>query len=605
MDRQEIRDFLAGVHPYDTLEADQFGAVAGAFRCARFASGDLVYGYGTPLAGVFLIYRGAVEVCDARGCVISELGPRNSFGERGVLRDGFAVTQARAVDDCEILVLPPAAFHAMYDSAEAVRRFFDRGPGVRKAASGTGRLIRSVMEVDVVTCPGSTPAQEAAALLSERQATAVCVVTRFGTAEGIVTLGDLARRVLAQGVSPLTPLSQIMSRDLLCLPPEVTCDRALELMQARGVDHLPVVEGCVLVGMVRRSDLLQVRDPSTTGLVARIMRAADVAAMTQVMEQLPIALSRMVGQGLRHGLVTRSVSDVADAVTRRLLDLATARLGPPPVPFVWAACGSQGRQEQTGVSDQDNVLILDDRFTEDMRPYFAELAQYVSDGLNDCGYVYCPGGMMATTARWCQPLSVWRGYFRQWIDRPDTSAQMLASVMFDLRAIFGEDALLTELQEATMQAAQANSIFVAHMVSNALTHSPPLGLLRGLATIRSGEHRNQIDMKLSGVVPVVDLGRIYALQNGLRVVNTQSRLQAAMDAGGLSQSGGRDLLAAYELIADMRLEHQARQIRRGEAADNYVVPARLSDFERSHLRDAFVVVKSMQSAAGHGRAWMS
>jgi CBS domain-containing protein len=142
------------------------------------------------------------------------------------------------------------------------------------------------------------------------------------------------------------------------------------------------------------------------------------------------------------------------------------------------------------------------------------------------------------------------------------------------------------------------------MISNALKHTPPLGLLRGFATIRSGEHKNTLDLKHNGVVPVVDLARVYALQGQLAEVNTRARLEAAVAAGKLSGSGGQDLLDAYDLIAETRLEHQAAQVKHGEAPDNYLAPADLSDFERSHLRDAFVVIKSLQSALGHGRGML-
>ncbi len=181
---------------------------------------------------------------------------------------------------------------------------------------------------------------------------------------------------------------------------------------------------------------------------------------------------------------------------------------------------------------------------------------------------------------------------------------MLASVMFDLRPIGGHTGLFEDLQDQTLAMAAKNSIFVAHMVANSLKHTPPLGLLRGFATIRSGEHKNQLDMKHNGVVPVVDLGRVYALQGQLVEVNTRARLEAAIHAGKLSGGGGQDLLDAYDLIADTRLEHQAAQVRAGQAPDNYLAPSALSEFERSHLRDAFVVIKSMQSAIGHGRGML-
>ena len=237
--------------------------------------------------------------------------------------------------------------------------------------------------------------------------------------------------------------------------------------------------------------------------------------------------------------------------------------------------------------------------------YFADLAKIVTDGLNTCGYVYCPGDMMATNPRWCQPVRVWREYFQGWIAKPNPEAQMLASVMFDLRPIGGDESLFEGLQAETLEAASRNSIFVAHMVSNSLKHAPPLGLLRGLATIRSGEHRNTLDLKHNGVVPVVDRGRIYALQGRLTAVNTRARLEAGIVAGAVSAGGGADLLDAYDVIATARLEHQAAQVRTGAAPDNYLSPSDLSDFERSHLRDAFVVIKTMQAAAGSGKGALS
>jgi CBS domain-containing protein len=281
--------------------------------------------------------------------------------------------------------------------------------------------------------------------------------------------------------------------------------------------------------------------------------------------------------------------------------LAEAKLGPPPVPYLWLACGSQGRQEQTGVSDQDNCLILDDAATPPHDSYFAELAKFVSDGLDEAGYFYCPGDMMATNIKWRQPLRVWRQYFRSWITTPNPEAQMLASVMFDLRPIGGDFSLFSDLQSETLGAAAKNSIFVGHMIANSLKHHPPLGLFRSFATVRSGEHKNRIDLKMNGVVPVVDLGRIYALQGSLPEVNTRARLLAAIEAKTVSASGGGDLLAAYDMIAETRLAHQAAQIRNGTAPDNFMAPTDLSDFERSHLRDAFVVIKTMQNAAGSGR----
>jgi CBS domain-containing protein len=372
-------------------------------------------------------------------------------------------------------------------------------------------------------------------------------------------------------------------------------------MLERRIGHLPVVENGTLVGMVTQTDLTRFQAVSSARFVRDAATADRVEDLARVTAQIPRLLLQLVGAHNAHEVVTRLITDIADTVTRRLLWLAERQFGPAPVPYLWLACGSQGRQEQTGVSDQDNCLILSDDATEEDMAYFATLARFVSDGLDACGYVYCPGDMMATNPRWCQPLRVWRDYFAGWVATPDPTAQMLASVMFDLRPIGGDASLFRRLQEETLDMASKNSIFVAHMVANSLKHAPPLGLLRGFATIRSGEHKNQIDMKHNGVVPVTDLGRVYALIGRLDAVNTRARLEAAAEAGVISPSGARDLLDAYDLIARTRLEHQARQVRAGLKPDNFLPPSDLSDFERSHLRDAFVVVRTMQSAVGQAR----
>lgn len=140
---------------------------------------------------------------------------------------------------------------------------------------------------------------------------------------------------------------------------------------------------------------------------------------------------------------------------------------------------------------------------------------------------------------------------------------MLASVMFDLRAIGVDGSLFAELQASTLMKVAKNSIFVGHMISNSLSHTPPVGLFGGLTTVKDREHKNHINMGHNSVVPVVELGCVYALQARLVQVNTRARLVAALAAGTLSTSGRADLLTAYDFIAQTRLEHQANQIKTG------------------------------------------
>ena len=605
-DQQAILAFLETVHPYDTLPRDELADVASSFRRMEFRPERLIYVYQTPLGGLYLIKQGAVEITDGNGGLVSLLGPRNSFGERGLLRDGLAATQARATAQTVCLVLPTPTFKRLIETYPAFERFFNRKRGEKVSTDIATQKVADLIARKPLSCAPETPAIAAARMMRDAHVSSLGVVETGEKLLGIVTQRDLSNKILADGQPPETPVAQVMTPHPVSLPPTALGSDILHIMLEKRIGHLPITEDGRFVGMITQTDLTRFQAVSSAVLIRDVVSAETLAEMAAVTARIPQLLVQLVGAHHAHDVVTRLITDIADAVTRRLLVMAERQLGPPPVPYLWLACGSQGRQEQSGVSDQDNCLILDDAVTSEDMDYFRALAKIVCDGLHACGYVYCPGDMMATAERWCQPLRIWRGYFRDWIDIPNPEAQMLSSVMFDLRPIGGNGAdLFAALQEETLRLASHNPIFISHLLSNALKHTPPLGLLRGFATIRSGEHRNHIDMKMNGVVPVIDLARVQALKGRLGLANTRARLKAAEEAGVVSANDARDLIEAYDLIAATRLENQATLIKLGRAPDNFLAPSDLSDFERAHLRDAFVVVRTMQSALAHSKTVVS
>jgi CBS domain-containing protein len=387
--------------------------------------------------------------------------------------------------------------------------------GLHRVPALVSAELRDIMTADPLMLAETTSAREAARAMAEKNISCV-LVGENGVLSGIVTTGDLTARVLAEGRDPQIPLREIMTVDPASLPPGALLLDALMLMSGKGIGHLPVCEDGRAVGIVTRTNLVRHQSLSAVSLISDIARHDTYDALAATVAQVPQLLAQLVGLGVEAYRVGHMISSITDALTRRLIELAQTELGPAPVPWLWLACGSQGRREQTGVSDQDNCLILDDAYDEAHHgKWFADFARYVSDGLHACGYVYCPGDMMATNPRWRQPAKVWKSYFEGWIATPDPMAQMLASVMFDLRPIDGDSALYSGMQRRTLDLARRNSIFRAHMTANSLKHTPPLGLFRGFALIRSGEHKDTLDLKHSGVVPIVDLARLYALEGAL------------------------------------------------------------------------------------------
>ncbi len=600
-------DRLLRIPPFSDLPPDEAAVLAGVAAERHAAPGDVIFAEGEVLPGLFVILSGTAEIRSGDDDVVSHRGAGDIIGERGLLREGRAMLTARASEPCDLLVVPAARFHHLIDTIPAFARWFDRArpsdPTADDGPYATGLMslqVSDMMSRDPVICAHDATAQDVAVIMRDRGISSILVMDGE-TLAGIVTVHDLVNKVLAEGRSGDLPVDRVMTADPVTIAPGAVGLDALMLMAKRGINHLPVADRSgQMVGMIGRTDLFRQQATTASHMASELVAADSASAMTAVMARLLGLLSHLTAAGTRPDAICRRITDLTDAATRRLLTLAEAKLGPAPVPYLWAACGSQGRREQTGVSDQDNCLILDDAFAPEHDAYFADLAGFVSDGLNEIGFVYCPGDMMATNPKWRQPVRVWKNYFAKWIDEPDEMAQMLASVMFDLRPIAGTALLFEGLHDATLARAKGNSIFVRHMIGNSLKHAPPLGLFGGIAPIRSGDHKNTVDLKHAGVVPVVDLARVYALRGAIAEVGTRERIIAAGEAGIVSETGARDLLDAFDLISETRLRHQARQIADGTAPDNFLAPASLSELGRNHLRDAFLVVRTMQSALGHG-----
>ena len=349
--------------------------------------------------------------------------------------------------------------------------------------------------------------------------------------------------------------------------------------------------------MVTATDLMRQQSNSVIYLINEIRRATHIDELRTLSMQVPAAMASLVKSSLTAYDTGHAISSIGEAIIRRLLEMGEQQLGPAPVPYAWIVAGSLARNEQAAHSDQDSCLILSDDYdTGSHGAYFEQLSRSVGDGLNACGYGYCPGDVMASNPKWRQPTGIWRQYFNEWIHQPEPKALMYASIFFDLRCVHGDAGLLSALQAHVLEQTQGNSIFLAHMAANALQYQPPLGLFRHLVLEKTGAEEKALDMKKRGVMPVIDLARVYALSAGLADLNTQDRLEAAAGAGVLSSGGMADLRDAFEFIGAVRLQHQAAQIENGELPDNFVPPGQMSALERKHLKDAFAVVADIQAA---------
>ena len=261
--------------------------------------------------------------------------------------------------------------------------------------------------------------------------------------------------------------------------------------------------------------------------------------------------------------------------------------------------GSEGRREQTFKTDQDNAILYadpeDEKQKADAEDYFKVFAQKAIDHLVNCGYPLCPGEIMAINPKWCQPLSVWKGYFSTWISAPDPAELLNATIFFDFRSGFGDASLARELRNHLNDRARQKDIFLFHLARQCMSTRIPLSFFKNFIVDKDGKHKNLLDIKRQGLTPFVNFARVLSLKHGISETNTLARLKALHDADFINRELWASANDAYELQMQQRLIHQLTQMEEGKRPDNHINPEQLTELERRMLKDAFAVIERLYS----------
>jgi len=366
-------------------------------------------------------------------------------------------------------------------------------------------------------------------------------------------------------------------------------------MFARGVHHFPVTgdDGRIL-GVVTDTDLMWLGRHTPFAIRSAVERAPTRDAAIVAARDLPHVVLGLVEASADPVAVGHVVGLVIDSLTERLIRLGMEQLGEPGVPWAWLALGSAARQEQALGTDQDHALAFDpgDGPAEEIGRSLGELAEFVTAGLEAAGIPRCRGDAMAVNPSLRKSVQGWIDAFDRWMEDTGRHGSILTSIVFDFRKVAGPLEVEPVLDGAIRDAG-ARAGFLRHLARRALDATPPTGFFREFVVDR-GEHAGRLDVKRGGITIIGSLARTYAVRAGITEKRTLQRLSAAADAGQLPAGDAQDLEEAFRYLWEVRLRHQANQVRENRPPDDFVDPATLGPVARRGLREAFRVVRRAQ-----------
>jgi len=578
--------FLRATPPFHALPEGMFDEAVRALEVGFYPAGmRLVEAGGAPLEHLYVIRTGSVRI-DRDGETLQVLEEGETFGYTSLLTRR-ATLDVVVEQDLLAYRLPRSQFERLLTDASFAGHFAV-GMAARLRSSlqhspvatfqvdlsqGVGQLVRR----PAVWIGAGATVGEAARLMRGERVSSVLVRT---DPPGIVTDRDFRLRVLAAGLGPKTLVTEVASQPVATVPAATPIFEAWRSLLESGVHHLAVARGAEIVGVVTANDLLRC---SAQGPLP-MLRAVDLLAGRERLaghaQRVAEMASSLLGGGLEATTVAGFVARLDDALLRKLIGWAEAELGPAPAPYAWLLFGSEGRMEQTLLTDQDHALAFADEGAG-ARSWYQALADRVGHDLEAAGFPRCPGGRMAS--RWLGSVSEWRAQIADAIERRPADA----AIFFDYRR--GAGALELSPLDAELARARRERLFVRRLAKGALTFAPPARLLLRDAS--------RVDLKLQGIAPIVYLARCYAVEVGTHARGTLERLDAARAAGLMGEGTHADVTEAFRFLLGLRLRVQLRMLAEREPVTSEVTVASLSPLERHRLKDSFRAIKRWQDKA--------
>jgi CBS domain-containing protein len=601
----DIAEFLRQHPPFDTLD-DELAAIAASAEVEFFAAGTaIVESADATWEYVYVVRRGAVEL--AMGDRLMDvMGEGELFGYLSVLQERPLGFTARAAEDTLVYRIPATDIAPVLDRPAAAR-FVARSMTRRvqlladrerePVASPAGRRVRELIRAEPLVCDPATTVQDAAQGMIDAGVT--CAVVDLGDRLGIVTDRDIRARVVAAGAGPATPLSEVMSAPAWTVAADRTGTEALLEMLDHGVRHLPVLDAQRrLIGVLDDVDLMASERRAPFRLREEIARSPDQAAVARATAGLSDMVIALHDAELPAAAISRAIASVHDGAIRRLIDLALADLGPSPVPYTWLATGSFGRFEAFPSSDVDSALAWDGPDDEvEVRSWMHGLAERVLADLSECGFEADTKGAVASNPLFARSIDAWEKAAHGWIEDPDRDRGLiLLCVVVESDPVWGATTAAERISRAFARSPKRD-LLLRRLAQAALAARPPTGFRRHRVLHWGGE-REALDIKKGGLLPIEALARWSGLAAGVGAATTRARIEASEASGTLSSEHAAILRDAFELVCELRMEHQVEQLRRGEAPDNLIDPEGLTQLSRTALKDAFRAVARIQRVVG-------
>lgn len=591
MSLRDQESFLSNIHPFEVLTQEEMSLCIKNMDIAYYPKDTTLISPEKVSKNFFIIIKGTVHEYNEEEMVM-DFHQEDSFDANSLIY-GKTKHNFKVYEDLICYELNKEVFLKLIEQNSEFKNFFLNNL-VNKIQELKNKEFTSELSSFMIARVDDTVIHESCvvdvgtklidAIEKSMEYKTSTIIVRNGLEYGIITDSLLKMKVLLEGRDLTIPVEEIAIFPLISVQNDDYLFDAFSLLIKNNIKRIGVKNSKgEMIGVLEQIDVLSHFANHTYVVDSKIKKAKTVENLKEASCELINTIKTLNAKGVKVHHISNLIGQLNLKVYRKLYQLVVPKELQKDACFI--VMGSEGRNEQIIKTDQDNALVVCDNVNvEQYRPYMNQMTEI----LIDFGYPRCEGNIMVSNPFWCKTVSDYKKETAKWIEAPDMQNYMDLAIFFDSFAVAGNKELLINLKDDLFNKLHDKDVFMAYFARATLTFETP----SKIANFMTKTHN--IDIKKTGVFPIVQGIRSLALRERIRETTTIKRIKILVQKKILDQELASELLEAFDVLNTLRLKSQLQKLQDNKPIDNLVDTHTLGKIERDLLKDSFSIVTNFK-----------
>ncbi|MFA6190747.1 MAG: putative nucleotidyltransferase substrate binding domain-containing protein [Sulfurimonas sp.] len=585
------RKLIESIHPFELLSSLTLDNLMKKIDIAYYPKDTLLISKNLPSIAFYIVIKGSVtELIDDE--IHSVFGAGDSFDANALI---YGTCEGRFIVDEDLIcyeIKKEDFLDLMQDKrvqSYFLQNFVTRHQHLKDydaQSSLTPFLMSKVSDMYLhnacIVAPDETIYN---ALLKMKELKASAILVQAEDALFIVTDTDLRNKVLLGKNSVDDSIIAIASSRAITIDINDFLFNALLLMTHNTIKRVVVMQRGEVKGVLEQLDLLSYFANHSYLVAVQIDKAKSVEDLKNIQSDLKNLLVSLHTKGVKTRYITKLVSTLNIKMYKKVFDMCVEADLQDKCALI--VMGSEGREEQSVKTDQDNALIIKDGVDVAL---FTEPMLKLNSYLLELGFPSCAGNVMVSNRFWRKSVDGYKTLIDSWMSSLNEANLQGLSIFLDAKCVCGDCALLDELAEYLHSNFHARDDVLAHMAKSVLNFDTPLSMFSSFVLEKN--HSNKLDLKKGGIFALVHGVRVLALQYEIKETNTISRIKKLNNRGVIDKNFATELIESFDTLSSIRLKAMLGAKDLEEC--NYINPKKLQKNQMDLLKDSFKIINKFK-----------